>query len=164
MSEAVYSPCEALRNDLERADVPEDVRKHIKDALMLRQKMGLNEWAAAIHENAEKHGWWEEERRLPEILMLCVSELSEALEEYRNGKPMLYCENMKHKPCEDCVTHRRACHNKDRKPEGIAVEVADCLIRILDWCGKERLDIEWIVRMKHDYNKGRAYRHGGKAC
>lgn len=42
------------------------------------EKQGLNELAAAVHENAVAHGWWEQERELPEILMLCVSELAEA--------------------------------------------------------------------------------------
>ncbi len=46
----------------------------------------LNNLAAAVHENAVAHGWWEQERELPEILMLCVSELAEALEEYRAGR------------------------------------------------------------------------------
>ena len=46
--------------------------------------------------------------------------------------------------------------------EGIAVEMADCLIRILDWCGKENIDMDKVVRIKMDYNKARAYRHGGK--
>ena len=50
------------------------------------EKQGLNELAAAVHENAVAHGWWEQERELPEILMLCVSELAEALEEYRSGR------------------------------------------------------------------------------
>ena len=54
------------------------------------EKQGLNELAAAVHENAVAHGWWEQERELPEILMLCVSELAEALEEYRAGKPNIY--------------------------------------------------------------------------
>lgn len=49
---------------------------------------GLNNLAAAVHENAVAHGWWEQERELPEILMLCVSELAEALEEYRSGRPV----------------------------------------------------------------------------
>lgn len=40
------------------------------------EKQGLNELAAAVHENAVAHGWWEQERELPEILMLCVSELA----------------------------------------------------------------------------------------
>ena len=54
------------------------------------EKQGLNELAAVVHENAVAHGWWEQERELPEILMLCVSELAEALEEYRAGKPNIY--------------------------------------------------------------------------
>lgn len=54
------------------------------------EKQGLNELAAAVHENAVAHGWREQERELPEILMLCVSELAEALEEYRAGKPIYH--------------------------------------------------------------------------
>lgn len=52
----------------------------------------------------------------------------------------------------------------DEKPEGIAVEMADCIIRILDWCGKEGIDIDRIISTKHEYNKSRPYRHGGKKC
>jgi predicted HAD superfamily Cof-like phosphohydrolase len=104
--------------------------------------MNLNEWAKAIHENAVDHGWWDEPRTFGEIVALCHSELSEALEEYRDGKPALYIEN--------------------NKPEGTAVEMADCLIRILDWFGHEGIDPENIVGIKHQYNLGRSRRHGGK--
>lgn len=54
------------------------------------EDLRLNSFAVAVHENAVAHGWWEEERGLPEVLMLCVSELAEALEEFRRGRPMLY--------------------------------------------------------------------------
>lgn len=47
-------------------------------------------------------------------------------------------------------------------PEGIAVEMADCIIRILDWAGKEGLDMDAIIREKMAYNKTRPYRHVGK--
>jgi len=48
--------------------------------------------AKDIHELAVQKGWWDvdADKSLPEILMLCVSELSEALEEHRNGRPNLY--------------------------------------------------------------------------
>lgn len=102
----------------------------------------MNNFAKAIHANSVAHGWWDEPRSFGDIVALCHSELSEALEEYRNGKPLHYVEGL--------------------KPEGIAVEMADCIIRILDWCGKENVDIESIMREKHEYNKTRPYKHGGK--
>lgn len=37
------------------------------------------------------------------------------------------------------------------------------MLRILDWCGKNNIDIEAIMKEKQEYNKTRPYRHGGKA-
>ena len=99
--------------------------------------------AEDIHNNAQSHGWWDEPRSFGDIVALCHSELSEALEEYRNGKPAIY-------------------YGEDDKPEGIAVEMIDCVIRILDWCAHEDIDIDEILKIKHEYNKTRPYRHGGK--
>ena len=104
----------------------------------------LNELTKEIHDNAASHGWWDEPRNLLEIAALCHSELSEAVEEYRAGRPMVWA-------------------NEDGKPEGIATEMADCLIRILDWFGHEGLDTDEIVRQKMAYNRGRPYKHG-KRC
>ena len=134
--------------------------------------MNLNEWSKEIHAVSVAHGWWEKAPSFGEIVALCHSELSEALEEHRVHQPMMYrvCERYgcicSESTAKECSTFRIGnCKElgADNKPEGIAVEMADCLIRILDWCGHEGIDIEAIVALKNEYNKTRPYRHGGKA-
>jgi NTP pyrophosphatase (non-canonical NTP hydrolase) len=119
----------------------------------------LNKLRDEIHQNAKEHGWWKEERGFGEIIALCHSELSEALEEYRNGVPAqdIYYTHPKTKEI-----YFADEWDGEGKPEGIATELADCIIRILDYCGKENIDIEKAISIKHDYNKTRPYRHGGK--
>lgn len=116
--------------------------------------MNLTDFAKEVHENARLHGWWDEERSFGEIIALCHSELSEALEEYRNSKPPVYFATE--------TVQRDGNTVIGKKPEGIAVELADCIIRILDYCGNTQIDIENVIRCKHAYNKTRPYRHGGK--
>lgn len=139
--------------------------------------MTINELTAAVHENAVAHGWWDNPPSFGEIVALCHSELSEALQEYRDSKPLLYgtCaikpEDCKHHAiCDNVGDPLAAIRNPDGevvsiicKPEGAAVEMADCLLRILDWFGAEGLDAEAIIKAKHDYNTTRSFRHGGKA-
>jgi hypothetical protein len=104
--------------------------------------MTLTEWADRIHQNAVNHGWWEEERAFCETIALCHSELSEALEEFRNNTPKYYI--------------------ADGKPEGIYVELIDCIIRILDYLGHEKANVDELMKIKHDYNVTRPYKHGNK--
>jgi NTP pyrophosphatase (non-canonical NTP hydrolase) len=121
----------------------------------------LNELAKEVHQNAVNHGWWEKEREFGSLIALMHSELSEALEEYRNGHDL----NGTYYSCSgksgDCTlgSCSNCIHNK---PEGIPVELADCIIRILDYCGKEGIDIDEAIRIKHEFNKTRPYKHGGK--
>lgn len=126
--------------------------------------MRLNEMAREIHENAKRHGWWDEPRSFGEIIALCHSELSEALEEYRDGKMPheTYCSCKMPDGKDWCVIDQNCATCEYAKPEGIAVELADCIIRILDYCGYVGIDIEGAIRNKHEYNKGRPYKHGNK--
>lgn len=124
----------------------------------------LNEWAAEIHQNAVDHGWWDEPRSFGDIVSLCHSELSEALEAYRDEMPQVCCESYRQLCRYNCKCSGLKCpyFSQSRKPEGIATEMIDCMIRILDWCGREGVDVDAILQAKHEYNKTRAYRHGGK--
>lgn len=92
-------------------------------------------------------------------LMLIVSEVAEALEEFRSGRPLdlIYYED------EHGARREYSDGTPDaKKPEGFAVELADVLIRIFDATGKYRLPLERALRIKLAYNRTRKHRHGGK--
>lgn len=79
-------------------------------------------------------------------------------------------EEMKYKVCDHCGAHLDNgetcdCRNTNNgKPEGIPIELADVIIRVLDYCGYAGIDIDAAISQKHEYNKTRPYRHGGKKC
>lgn len=132
--------------------------------------MNINELAKEVHENAVAHGWWEKPPTLPEALCLIHAELSEALEEYREGNPLIYgtcalaAEDCKFSGVCDRVGRPGEGEGIDGpcKPEGIAVELADVILRTLDLMAALGVDVDAVVMAKHKYNIGREYRHGGK--
>ena len=123
--------------------------------------ISINEWCEMVHKTAVDHGWWENEPSFPEVIALIHSELSEALEEFRNGEAELYYKCKYHDTRTGCQYGKNEGCTK-RKPEGIVIELADAVIRIFDYCGGKGIDLEEAIRIKNEYNKKRPYRHGGK--
>lgn len=114
----------------------------------------LNDLAVRCHATALDKGWYDSDRSLGDILALVHSELSEALEAYRSrGDVHATWTTPRH------ADGSRVAH----KPEGVVYELADAIIRILDYCAAEGLDIGEAVRAKMQFNEGRPHRHGGKA-
>lgn len=107
------------------------------------EKFDMKKFAQEVHANAVEHGWWEGERPIKETLALIHSEWSEALNEYRNERPLYYhaCKAYGEGVVKSCNESRcpfeenrqgMECPYRDKKPEGIAVELIDGVIRILD--------------------------------
>lgn len=117
----------------------------------------LNELAKEAFETAKAHGWHDGDRSFGEIVSLCHSELSEALEAARSGLPMAYYDVSTE---QEDVRVIGIDDSGVQKMEGVAVELADCIIRILDYCGEHCIDIDRIMRAKMKYNKTRPYKHG----
>lgn len=193
--------------------------------------LDMTKFAKEVHAVSVEHGWWEGEENndIDTKIALIHAEWSEALEEYRDGRPMVWhrCREggeaepvCVEKACAAWMNEGCDVYSRDKKPEGIAVELVDGVIRILDlmaakdmdfaqvgyicsgkrtlpqlvavlhyatamsgpedddaaswliscieavreWMEDQGVDMDEILRLKHEYNKTRPYRHGGKRC
>lgn len=110
----------------------------------------INELVQEAHQNAVNKGWWEEDRSFGELIALMHSELSEALEDYRDRKQPteMWYEKKAHggKMVEDVQI------TPEWKPCGIPSELADVVIRVFDACGRHGIDLERAITEKMAYN------------
>lgn len=99
--------------------------------------------AEQAHETAQDKGWYEEPEPVGTRIALMHSEASELLEAYRKGK--------EHEPCAKVPS----ISNGEE-------ELADIIIRVLDFAVYEGHDISRAVIEKMRFNMTRPHKHGDK--
>jgi NTP pyrophosphatase (non-canonical NTP hydrolase) len=102
----------------------------------------IRELQQEMYEINKSKGWHTLDRRPLEIHALITSEVAEATEAVRAGAPDFYYDGA--------------------KPEGESVELADAVIRIMDYFSTKGWDLGSIIEAKAGYNSTRPWLHGKK--
>ena len=114
-----------------------------KDGLAAAEANYLDKLAKRAFDHAASRGFHDTPGTLPEWLALVHSEVSEALEAFRDG--------------EDAMHFR-----EDGKPEGVPSELADVVIRVAHIAQRMGFSLHDAVEKKMAYNATRPFKHGGK--
>lgn len=99
----------------------------------MNNQPSLFDMAKEVETINRANGWYEENRTFGDSIALLHSEVSEALEGFRN-KDMI----------------------------NVAEEMADVFIRLLDTCSRYNIDLYSEFVKKNNKNRNRGYRHGNK--
>ena len=129
--------------------ITEEVINNIKLGLV---SLSINAWSIT-----EEKGFHDIGRSQVEDIALMHSELSEALEEIREGTPSLY-----YRRPDGTTTNEFVTDGEYNKPEGKAAELADVLIRVLDSTAEHNDPIALATIQKLQYNNTRPPLHGKK--
>lgn len=122
----------------------------------------LNEMASEVFDWATTKGWNDEDRTFGDEIALIHSEASEALEAYRDIKFTERTGPLKHAlSCVSIVSPQIKCECVG-KPDDVASEFADILIRLLHYSVTHGFDLEAEYERKMAYNRIRPWRHGGR--
>jgi hypothetical protein len=134
--------------DLEDERIIQEIMKKMKEPITIMNadettsrhlpvQTNFNQLAAEIHQENRK--WWYTKegvrlnRNEGELLCLMHSELSEAMEAVR--KDLM----------DDKLPHRK----------GVEVELADLIIRVMDYAGAKHLDLDGAIQEKRAFNRVR---------
>lgn len=111
----------------------------------------LNRLRDICHGDAKNNGWWDEERDFAEIIANFHGEVSELWEAYRDAKLSDPCDKAEQMAA--AGLQPLTCQEE---------ELADIIIRVMDYAGYAGVDIDMAVQNKIGFNLMRGHRHGGK--
>lgn len=126
----------------------------------------MTQWVREVN---ERNGWHDDARPISADIALLHSEVSEAYEAYRDGgldatveyrNPVT--DNYAIVPKGDINDYTWRNQGIVGKPLGVASELADILIRLLDTADRLEVDLVEEFTNKMKYNATRGYKHGGK--
>ena len=147
--------------------------------------MNLNEKSKEIYKNNQLKGFWTYREAIPltmkecglfsdeeiksvqdatkaQLLMLIVSEAAEVLEANRGRTNILNREKFTRTaelyPSDELWKNNFEENIKNSEED----EIADIIIRCLDYCGGFNIDIDWHIEQKIKYNKLREKLHSKK--
>lgn len=119
----------------------------------------LSDMAVEVYDVNVAHGWFDSDRTFGDGIALLHSEVSEALEAFRDwgtDDATQYVLPGRGDQGQDLVV-------ANPKPEGVGSEFADVLIRLLDMCTRYNIDLDAEYQRKLAFNRTRSHRHGGRA-
>ena len=115
----------------------------------------LNELADAVHALARSKGWHDDNEGVDAFIERTCNNMHDEVSELHTA----WRDNQLFKSCDkagkmaDCGLPPLNC---------LEEELADIIIRALDSARKLNVDILRAIQIKHDFNKTRSMRHGGK--
>jgi uncharacterized protein YabN with tetrapyrrole methylase and pyrophosphatase domain len=123
----------------------------------------INELAKKIHAEAKEKGFWDRQMEKPAVLMMVITELSEAVEADREGRKI--DADALDVLSDDCwiefTTMSRSIYRSKIK-DTFEAELCDALMRLLDAMAFYNVDADRIIKNAIEYNKLRPSKNGKK--
>ncbi|MDP2735513.1 MAG: hypothetical protein Q8P12_04860 [bacterium] len=131
--------------------------------------MNIEQLMVEVNRTAREKGWYDPPKTFGEVCLMFHTEASEIVEEYRKlpeGWPInsnsYYSEVYTGERVDQFRIFEGSAWGCLAKPEGVAAELADLIIRVLDTAQQDGIDLVKAIREKMEFNATRPFRHGGK--